>query len=195
MLLNARSRLFNYHQAMTAMLLWDHKVPKRLVQTLSRLSITSSYAFQCRAVQAVALDEVRLARIAAADDRKVRSCLRTCYFNWVSRTFEPSAEHGNVTHDEVSALLIVLRLPDGPGALTASEYASVQRFEETAGARHRIPCSNCITRYHSERRRSKGISQELNPPYRTDTCRGGAFVFWLQINTGGLRRPASDNAV
>jgi hypothetical protein len=143
MLLNARSRLFNYHQAMNAMLLWDHKVPKRLVQTLSQLLITASYAFQCRSVQTVALDEVRRAKIAAADESKVK-LFPYDNFNWVSCTFEPSAEHGNVTHDEVSALLIILKLPDGPDALTASEYANVQRFEETAGAHHRMPAAAAL---------------------------------------------------
>ena len=153
-------------------------MPKRLVQTLSRLSITSSYAFQCRAIQAVALDEVCLARIAAADRGKVK-LFPYDNFNRVSRTIEPSVEHGNVTHDEVSALLIVLNLPNRPDALTASEYASVQRFEETAGAHHRIPAATALqpAGHHSEHGRSKGISQELNSPYRADTRRGGAFVF------------------
>jgi hypothetical protein len=55
-----------------------------------------------------------------------------------------SAEHGNITHDEMSALLIVLKLPEGPDTLTASEYASVQRFEEMAGARHRMPAATAL---------------------------------------------------
>jgi hypothetical protein len=137
MLLNSRSRLCNYHQAMNVLLLWDHKVPKRLVQALSCLSVSASYAFQCRSVQSVALDEVRRAKIAAADESKVKF-FPYDNFNWISGTFEPSAEHGNVMHDEVSALLIIAKLPEGPGALMASEYASIARFEETAGARHRM---------------------------------------------------------
>jgi hypothetical protein len=135
--------MFNYHQAMNSMLLWDHKTPKQLVQTLSRLSFSASYAFQCRSVKSVARDEVRLAKLAAADKSKVKQ-MAYDNFNWVSRTFEPSANHGHVTHDEVSALLVVLRLPEGPDALTASDYASVERFEATAGERHRIPAATAL---------------------------------------------------
>jgi hypothetical protein len=85
----------------------------------------------------VALYEVRRAKIAVVDESKVKF-FPYDNFNWISHTFELSAEHWNVTHDEVSALLIIAKLPEGPGVLMASEYASIARFEETAGACHRM---------------------------------------------------------
>ena len=57
----------------------------------------------------------------------------------------------------------MLNLPNGPDALTASEYASVQRaLEETAGARHRIPAATALQGIIPSAGDQKRISQELS---------------------------------
>lgn len=143
MLYHTRSRNFNYHQAINSMLLWHHRTPKRLVQTLSRLSFSTSYAFQCCAVKSLSTSCVSLAQVAAQDETKVKY-LPYDNFNWVSNTWEPSAEHGNISHDEVSALLLVAHLPEGPEALTAAQYTDIRRFDETEGTRHKLPPSEAL---------------------------------------------------
>lgn len=144
MIYNTRSRNFNYHQAMNVMLLWDHSVPKRLVQCLNRLVFSSSYAFQSRAVESLGKDSNKLSIICVNDNTKVK-VLGYDNFNWVSRAWEVSSEHGDITHNEVSAILFVTHIPKGPDTLTASQYTDLHRFEECAGGRHKIPADKALT--------------------------------------------------
>jgi hypothetical protein len=136
-ILNLRSRLLNYHQAVTSLILWDNNVPKRILQMLNRLGISSSHTFQLRAVTAISKDAVRVARTVARDPEKIK-LLEYDNFNWMSRAWEVSATHGNVQHDQVSAILVVLNRPTGPDSPSAEHLTSVQRFSETAGTRHKI---------------------------------------------------------
>ncbi|KIM91755.1 hypothetical protein PILCRDRAFT_37823, partial [Piloderma croceum F 1598] len=115
MIYNTRSHNFNYHQAMNAMLLWRHSTPKRLVQCFNRLAFSSSYAFQTRAIESIGVDSNRLSIICVKDSTKVK-VLGYDNFNWVSRAWEVSSEHGDITHNEVSAILFVTHIPEGPDA-------------------------------------------------------------------------------
>lgn len=56
-------------------------------------------------------------------------------FNWVSGVWETSVLHGAIQHDQVSAMLVALVLPPNSEAM---HLASVQRFEERRGFRHRM---------------------------------------------------------
>jgi hypothetical protein len=141
MILNLRSRLLNYHQAINSLLLWDNNVPKRIIQMLNRLGITSSHTFQLRAVSAISKDAVRVARTIARDPKKIK-LMEYDNFNWMSRAWEVSAAHGNVQHDQVSAILVVLNQPTGPNAPSAEHLASVKRFSKTAGTWHKITAEN-----------------------------------------------------
>lgn len=136
-ILNLRSRALNYHAAMTSMILWDNRTPKRIVQLFNRLGISSSHDFQLRAVQNLSTDGVRLARQVALDPTRLKM-LPYDNFNWTSKAWEVSAIHGSSTHDEVSALLVVLTLPEGSTAETAERLADVKRFDAQLGNRHRI---------------------------------------------------------
>ncbi|KAG6819049.1 hypothetical protein H0H93_015957 [Arthromyces matolae] len=137
-LLNLRSRRLNYHQIVNSLIFWDNRVPKRLLQAFNHFAITSSYPSQARAVMALSRDSLRLARLAANDPTKV-TLLPYDNFNWTARAWESTALHHSITHDEVSALLVVLQMPDGPDVPSAEQLTSVSRFSETEGTRHRIP--------------------------------------------------------
>jgi len=65
-------------------------------------------------------------------------------FNWVSRAWEVSLEHGDITHDEVSAILFVTHIPEGLDALTAPQYTDLCRFEECASGHHQIPADKAL---------------------------------------------------
>ncbi|KAJ7850313.1 hypothetical protein B0H14DRAFT_2237597, partial [Mycena olivaceomarginata] len=112
MLLNLCSRQKNLHLAMNSLLLWDGRVPKRLIQTLNHYAFCTSYNYQTKAVGSVSKDGVSLARCVANDPTKI-SLLPYDNFNWVETAWETSAIHGNISHDQVSALLVVLGLPEG----------------------------------------------------------------------------------
>ncbi|KAJ7258501.1 hypothetical protein C8J57DRAFT_1073673 [Mycena rebaudengoi] len=56
MMLNLRSRETNLHGAMNSLMLWDGRVPKRLVQTLNRYGFCTSYPYQTKAVGSVSKD-------------------------------------------------------------------------------------------------------------------------------------------
>ncbi|KAL4244050.1 hypothetical protein ABKN59_010552 [Abortiporus biennis] len=71
-LLNMRSRRTNYQAAAHAVILWDQRVPKRLVQGLNHIGFSTSYYFQITAIQSLSRDCVRRARIAAADPTKLK---------------------------------------------------------------------------------------------------------------------------
>jgi hypothetical protein len=138
MALNLRSHDTNLHAAMNALLLWDHHIPKRLVQLLNRTGWCSSYPYMCRSIKSVSSNTVVLAQGVAADESKVKQ-LAYDNFNWETHTWEPSATHGNITHNEVSALLFVLNIPRGPNPPTVQEVTDIRKYRKAAGARHRMP--------------------------------------------------------
>lgn len=98
MLLNLRSRLTNYHQAMNALVLWDNRVPKRIIQLCNRLGFCSSHTFQGQSVLFLGRDAVRVARNVASDPNKLK-LLPYDNFNWMSQAWEVSAIHGSVQHN------------------------------------------------------------------------------------------------
>jgi hypothetical protein len=101
---NMRSRETNLHAAINGLVLWDGRVPKRVVQMLNRYGFCTSYLYQSKAVANVSKDTVSLARRVANDLTKM-SLLPYDNFNWVDKAWEVSATHGSVSHDQVSALL------------------------------------------------------------------------------------------
>ncbi|EDR06304.1 uncharacterized protein LACBIDRAFT_300406 [Laccaria bicolor S238N-H82] len=115
MVLNLRSRRLNYHAALNALLFWDNHVPKRLVQAFNHFGITTSYPFQGKSITALSKDVILLARRAANDSQKIK-LLPYDNFNWISKAWEATALHGSITHDEVSALLVILPTPEGQEA-------------------------------------------------------------------------------
>ncbi|KAJ3567632.1 hypothetical protein NP233_g6233 [Leucocoprinus birnbaumii] len=131
--LNLRSHKTNYHAAMNSLLFWDNRVPKRLIQALNHFGITASHSFQACAIGYLSQSALKLAQLAANDPQKLK-LLPYDNFNWVSNAWETSALHGNVTHDQVSALLIIMPTLDG---LTAADVSRVSAFQETEGTRHR----------------------------------------------------------
>lgn len=138
MVLNLRSRLCNYHATVNALILWNNRAPKRLVQTFNHLGICSSHTFQGRAVGQLGQDVVKVAQEVAQDPDKLK-LLPYDNFNWMSRAWEVSATHGSIQHDQVSAMLVVLRQYEGHEQTNALRLADVQRFDEKAGTRHRLP--------------------------------------------------------
>ncbi|KAJ7834336.1 hypothetical protein B0H14DRAFT_2590923 [Mycena olivaceomarginata] len=115
MLLNLRSRQTNLHLAMNSLLLWDG-----------------------RAVGSVSRDGVYLARCVANDPTKI-SLLPYDNFNWVETAWETSAIHGNISHDQVSAILVVLGLPEGSTSADAARLMHVLTFAQTNNTRHNLP--------------------------------------------------------
>ncbi|KAJ7156078.1 hypothetical protein C8R43DRAFT_1096270 [Mycena crocata] len=101
MILNLRSRETNLHCAMNSLMLWDGRVPKRLVQTLNRYGFSTSYLYQTKAVRSVSKDGVYIASAAANDPEKILA-LPYDNFNWSETAWEISAQHGNISHDQVS---------------------------------------------------------------------------------------------
>ncbi|KAJ7726144.1 hypothetical protein DFH07DRAFT_782810 [Mycena maculata] len=132
------SRKKNLHGAMNSLMLWDGRVPKRLVQTLNRYGFCTSYLYQTKAVENVSKDSVRLASQAANDPEKL-PLFPYDNFNWMEKAWETSATHGSISHDQVSALLVMFRLPQGLAPTEAAHLASVDNFEQTARTRHQIP--------------------------------------------------------
>ncbi|KAF8178739.1 hypothetical protein BJ912DRAFT_1033225 [Pholiota molesta] len=127
MLLNLRSRRLNYHATINTLLFWDNCIPKRLVQAFNHFGITTSYSFQVDAVTAISKNAMLLAQQAANDPSKIKM-LPYDNFNWISRAWESSALHGTVTHDEVSALLVILPTPPN----------DIHHFAPTQRTRHDI---------------------------------------------------------
>lgn len=138
MLLNLRSRQTNLHLAMNSLLLWDGRVPKRLIQTLNHYAFCTSYNYQTKAVGSVSRDGVYLARCVANDPTKI-SLLPYDNFNWVETAWETSAIHGNISHDQVSAILVVLGLPEGSTSADAARLMHVLTFAQTNNTRHNLP--------------------------------------------------------
>lgn len=138
MALNLRSQLLNYHPLINALTFWDNRVPKRLVQAFNHFGITALYPAQVKAIMYLSKSAIQLAQVAAADESKVK-LLPYDNFNWTARAWEATALHGSVTHDEVSALLVILRPPGGPSAPSASCVTDLSQFSETEGTRHKLP--------------------------------------------------------
>ncbi|KAJ6572935.1 hypothetical protein B0H10DRAFT_1839026 [Mycena sp. CBHHK59/15] len=138
MILNLRSQKTNLHGAMNTLMLWDGCVPKRLVQTLNHYGFCTSYLYQVKAVGSVSKDAVILARSVANDPEKLL-LLPYDNYNWRETAWETSEMHGNISHDEVSALLVVLALPPDSLPGEAGRLASVDNFAQTARTRHHMP--------------------------------------------------------
>lgn len=138
-LLNLRSRTTNYHAAVNTMILWEQQASKKLVQILNRTGICSSYEYQGNAVLSLSRNSVAVARTVAADPTKLKM-LSYDNFNWCSRAWESSASHGTIQHDEVSAMLVVLRIPPDllQSGLSAEDLASLPHFLENTGQRHQL---------------------------------------------------------
>ncbi|KAJ7626744.1 hypothetical protein B0H17DRAFT_1188009 [Mycena rosella] len=128
----------NLHGAINTLMLWDGRVPKRLVQTLNRYGFCTSYLYQIKAVGIVSKDAVMLARSVANDPEKLL-LLPYDNYNWRETAWETSEMHGNISHDKVSALLVVLDLPPNLLPGEAGRLASVNNFAQTARTRHHIP--------------------------------------------------------
>ncbi|KAJ7615915.1 hypothetical protein FB45DRAFT_981499 [Roridomyces roridus] len=109
MLLNLRSRLIFYHPVMNSLLLWDNRASKKLLA------------------------------VTAANDPAKLHLIPYDNFNWVKHAWETSATHGSATHDQVSALLVILPVPAGSQPGLAKELSSVTNFARTSGTRHTLP--------------------------------------------------------
>ncbi|KAF8986526.1 hypothetical protein BDQ17DRAFT_1393664 [Cyathus striatus] len=138
MALNMRSIKTNYHQAINSLIFWDNCVPKRLTQMLNQLSICSSYPFQIKAVASLSKSASQLAKKAANDPLKIKM-LPYDNFNWMSHVWESSTLHKSKTHDEVSALLVILPTPLGGHA---SKVTSVKSFKKDS--RHTIDVDDLV---------------------------------------------------
>ncbi|KAJ7476787.1 hypothetical protein FB451DRAFT_1132116 [Mycena latifolia] len=143
MALNLRSRRSNLHQVINSFIFWDNKMPKRLVQAMNHLAVSTSYQFRTESVTHLTADSNRISRIIAADPSKLKM-MPYDNFNWMTRVWEAAATHGNVKHDQVSALLVILNIPPALQTMPAEELASVARFEEAAGLRHRLPAHQSL---------------------------------------------------
>ncbi|KAJ7769808.1 hypothetical protein B0H16DRAFT_1776625, partial [Mycena metata] len=137
-MLNLRSRDTNLHAAMNSVMLWDGRVSKRLVQTLNRYGFCTSHVYQTKAVGSISRDSVAIAQRVANDPGKLL-LLPYDNFNWMQTAWEASATHGNISHDQVSALLVVLRLPPGSPVSEAGRLAGIENFAQTARTRHILP--------------------------------------------------------
>ncbi|KAK6966269.1 hypothetical protein R3P38DRAFT_3338170 [Favolaschia claudopus] len=122
---------------MNCLLFWDGRVSKRLVQTMNRYALCTSYNYQLNAIASISKDATRLASIIANDP--TRMCLLPYdNFNWVEKAWEKSATHANVSHDQVSAILVVLDLPPDSGPTDAARLSHVLTFSQTSGTRHHL---------------------------------------------------------
>lgn len=141
MLLNLRSRRLNYHAAINSLIFWDNRVSKRMNQTFNVFGVTTSVQFQSKSITALRKSSVASAR-AAANDRNKIQMLPYDNFNWISRAWEATALHGSVSHDEVSAILVILPTPPG---LSAHDVTNIEQFAPLQGTRHRIPPRQSLT--------------------------------------------------
>lgn len=85
----------------------------------------------------ISQDSSLLARIAANNPDKL-GLLPYDNFNWTAHAWETSETHGSVSHDQVSALLVILTLPDGSGPGEAGRLAGIDNFAQTARTCHII---------------------------------------------------------
>ncbi|KAF8995684.1 hypothetical protein BDQ17DRAFT_1392177 [Cyathus striatus] len=132
--LNLRSQRTNYHQAINSLIFWDNCMPKRLIQMLNQFGICTSYVFQINGVKSLSQSASEMAKEAANNSLKIKM-LPYDNFNWMSNVWESSALHKSQTHDQVSALLVILPTPTGQDAKTITAIPS---FKEKAGTWHKI---------------------------------------------------------
>ncbi|KAJ7064236.1 hypothetical protein C8F01DRAFT_1209388 [Mycena amicta] len=138
MISNLRSRETNLHAAVNSLMLWDARTSKRLVQALNRYGFCTSTLYQAKAVGSISKDGLEIARRAASDPEKLH-LLPYNNFNWIQTAWEASATHGNVSHDQVSALLVILQLPKDSPPGEAARLARVDSFAQTAQTGHSLP--------------------------------------------------------
>lgn len=62
-------------------------------------------------------------------------------FNWISHAWEATALHGSISHDEVSAMLVILPTPAG---LSAHDVTDIRQFTTLQGHRHQIPARQSL---------------------------------------------------
>ncbi|RXW12444.1 hypothetical protein EST38_g13409 [Candolleomyces aberdarensis] len=144
-LLNLRSRQTNYHACMNTLFGWDNRVPKRFISAMNHYGVTSSYEYQCRAILSLSEDSITQARAAANDPAKIK-LLPYDNFNWVIKTYEASALHGSVQHDQVSALLVIIPpVGEGVEGMSAAEIMNVESLRPTESKRHDLPPRKSLT--------------------------------------------------
>ncbi|TFY60369.1 hypothetical protein EVJ58_g5195 [Rhodofomes roseus] len=135
MLLNLRSQKTNIHQVINSMILWDNHAPKCFIQLLNRLGVAASYDHLCTSILALSANSLCITRKIANNPLNM-VMLPYDNFNWVSGVWETSVLHGALQHDQVSAMLINLTIPDG--SPTARQLTSVERFDASHGAHHQL---------------------------------------------------------
>ena len=109
MILNLRSRQTNYYALVNTFLLWQSGASKRLIQILNRLGFCMSYYVQGRAITALTKDANRLSKEAARSNEANIKQLAYDNFNWLKKAWETSALHSSIQHDQVSAMLVILK--------------------------------------------------------------------------------------
>ncbi|KAI0764478.1 hypothetical protein BC629DRAFT_1293531 [Irpex lacteus] len=143
MILNIRSRQTNYHPLVNTFLLWQTGASKRLIQILNHLGFCMSYDVQGRAITALTKDTNRVSREAAQDEDSAKELAYDNY-NWRKVAREVSALHGSIQHDQVSAMLVILKVPSFISARTVPEIMDIRRFDERFGARHKVPMAESL---------------------------------------------------
>ncbi|KAF8172316.1 hypothetical protein K438DRAFT_1772684 [Mycena galopus ATCC 62051] len=101
------------------------------------------------AVRSISRDAVSLA-IKVANDLRHLILLPNDNFNWVGKVWEGSASHGDVVHDQVSALLVALPLPAGTSETEVQRLGSADNFARTAGTRHKISPEKSLEQIHPD---------------------------------------------
>ncbi|KAF8989646.1 hypothetical protein BDQ17DRAFT_1474907 [Cyathus striatus] len=102
------------------------------MRMLNQLGVCSSYSFQIKAVKSLSRSASQLAKKVANDPYKIKM-LPYDNFNWMTHAWETSALHKSQTHDEVSALLVILPTPPGEDTF---KITSIEQFKEKS--RHNI---------------------------------------------------------
>ncbi|KAH6886597.1 hypothetical protein BKA70DRAFT_1573928 [Coprinopsis sp. MPI-PUGE-AT-0042] len=143
-LLNLRSRRTNHHAVMNTFLMWKARVPKRFLMAMNRYGVATSHPFQCRAIVSLSKDAIVKAQTAAIDPEFIK-VLPYDNFNWVNKTFEATALHGAIQHDQVSALLMVVEPIGAATGMSAAEIADVKSFKETETKRHDLPPAKSLS--------------------------------------------------
>ncbi|KAK7473220.1 hypothetical protein VKT23_001318 [Stygiomarasmius scandens] len=135
MLLNLRSRRVSYHATIIGLVMWHNNASKRLIQLFNQCGLSISLPSLGVAIASLSKDSTRLAQIEANKPSNV-PIFPYDNFNWVGKAWEKSASHGNLTHDQVSALLLIAFLYEGS---EPQKITQLSRFDETAGMRHKLP--------------------------------------------------------
>ncbi|KAL0577988.1 hypothetical protein V5O48_003991, partial [Marasmius crinis-equi] len=136
-LLNARSQKTNYHQVINGLMLWDNRVPKRVVQALNQYGVCSSHPHLVRASRNLSSDITHCARLACLDELKLKILIYDNY-NWRKLAYEASYVHGTVSYDQVSGILVCVAPKDVGSSVSATELSDVSRFDALEGQRTKI---------------------------------------------------------